>query len=793
MKQEQKLCKHCQSPIVTPFELEVDGKTELFCCQGCLTVFEILNNHGLSEYYQLKEDTSEPINDSQSNYQYLDHDKFLEKYATISDETIELRFFIEGIHCVACLWLLERINEIIPNVLSSELNMAQSTLKVMITKAGSFSSVAQTLEKLGYKPHPLLSTEDIEKFQKLDEQKSLKRIGVAFACASNIMLLSWSVYSGAGPSFKPYFEKVSFLLSIPVLFYSAIPFYKSAFNSLASKKLSIDIPIVFSLWLGFFAGLYGLVYQKDFFYFDSITTLVFLLLFSRYLLKKSQQESLKKTELSSLYQFESIKKIDEQNNIQFITCEMLSPNDKVLVEAGEMIPVDGKVLQGKTYINTSLISGESLPELVNIGDSVFSGTQNVGQSIVISTQKIGDQTRLGNILKAVESGWSSQNSYTSFSESISKFFVPIVFCLGFFNFLFQFLYTKNLETAFTTTLSLFIITCPCALGLTIPLAISLGLSKFAKAGVLIKSEIIFEKIAMAKTILLDKTGTLTHGKFTVQKWDYKKSKESFIDSLAYSLEKSSQHPIALSIKNHLIEKYQNKTIDFLDLKEIKEIPGKGISAFYDQNFFEIKSHNDPNSSQTEVAIYKDDYIISTIELSDGLKKEAFGFIHTLKKFIPNIFIISGDTQNTVNTVAKKLEIALDNAHGKVGPQKKSEFVQKHHPCLMVGDGANDAVALSHASVGIAVKGSLEISLQAADVYISSKNINSINNLIVGSKRILKTIKTNLSISIVYNIAGVTLAILGHIGPLAAAILMPLSSISVLITTLLLTKKIGNKI
>jgi heavy metal translocating P-type ATPase len=790
-------CTHCGEKIVVPSVLKTDEKELMFCCHGCKTVYEILHEKGLAQYYQLRDNAGDglsgPVIISNDKYLYLDNEEFLNKYSKIIGETRVVKFYLEGIHCVACLWLLEKLPEFVPGVLTSELNMSKSICTVTAKLDTPFSTVAKQFETLGYKPHPVMESSEVEELAKREDRKMLIKIAVAFACAGNVMLLATSIYAGLEEhGLKEYFRWLNLVLSLPAIFYSATPFYQSAWSAIKNKKISIDIPIVVAIILVTLSGTYSLFIGSDHLYFDSITVLIFLLLFARFVLKKAQQRGLSATEISSFFANQvAYKPIEGSDQIETVHAKFLKQHEKIIVPEGENIPVDGLVLSGTSNINTSLLTGESIPEKVTKGSYVYSGTINLDSPLTIQVMKTAENSRLGKILKSVESGWSQKADIVLFADLVAKYFVYTVFTLASIVAI-SFTIAGEYETGLVRALTLIIITCPCALGLTTPLALTLTLGRLAKNGIIVKNEQIIEKLTKAKEIFLDKTGTLTYGSFQVSEWNELIELDYDIGPIIYGLEKRSKHPVARAIVQHLEKKYyeNNKILNLIELEDFKEISGKGVSAKFNDNTYSAKAsqaHNNP--STTTVGIFCNDLEVISILLKDELRSDAKEALELINKNNLSPYIISGDNQQTVNDIAAKLDLDQTKAHGNISPESKKEFIQNHPKAIMVGDGANDAIALSNAFVGIAVHGSVDISLRAADIYISKAGVKNLADAIDASHDTLRVIKRNLKFSLVYNIIGATLAVFGQITPLVAAVLMPISSLTVLASTFISTKKL----
>lgn len=795
-------CEHCGLECLAP----VYEDDHVFCCIGCRGVYRLLNDQGLSKYYELKQE-SVPIRDASpvevldTQFSYLDTIEFLQEYTiTNSFGQPTMEFYLEGVHCVACLWLIEKLPQYISGVQSATLNLGRSIATITLKDGGSFSAVASTLNQIGYRPHPLQNESDADKMEKKENRSMLIKIGISGACAGNIMLLAVSLYSGVEGELAKYFQWLTFAISLPAILYSATPFYKSAWGALKAKVISIDLPIVIAIVIGSLSGLYNLSIGKDDIYFDSLTILIFLLLAARYLLKVAQQKGLRASEASHFFTSGATLKYNEESKeFEPIHAKYLDIGDIIKVMPSEVLPVDGLITAGESTINNSLLTGESDPVKVTKHSNVYSGTVNLNSPIEIEVTNIGATTRLGKILKSVENSFMGKAPIATLTDKISEYFVLTVLAIAVLTFIY-FLVTQDFAVAFNRALTLVIITCPCALGLATPLALAAATSKLNRKGTIIKGDDVIEKLSKAENIFLDKTGTITYGTFQVSEWEDITSVDH-LKPLINSLEKRSRHPVAKALVQYIEENFYSELKIFsekkIEIENFSETLGSGVSATINQQYIEVVAlkHCDRTAQQAiqkklnQIGIYINQQLVAKISLSDKVRRDAPDAIKSLKQLgiIPGI--ISGDIPEVVETVRCELNITSDLAWAKISPEKKNEIVSRYDNAIMVGDGANDALALSQSFVGIAVAGSVEVSLRAADVYLTSPGVTPIVNLIEISKESMKVIYRNLTFSLIYNVLGTVLAIMGLVTPLLAAVLMPISSITVIASTLIGTNRL----
>ncbi|MCP4267257.1 MAG: heavy metal translocating P-type ATPase [Candidatus Brocadiaceae bacterium] len=781
-------CTHCGIAILDRESAIYNNNGEAFCCWGCETVYKILNKGGVSLIN--KPSTSLP------EYDFLDTGPFLKDYSEIINNKKTMRFFIEGIQCTTCLWIIDQVPDWVPQVEKVQLNMSQNTLFVSLKEPGFFGKVASVLSALGYKAYPIRTLDEAKHFQKKENHLQLKRLGVAAACTANIMLFSFSLYSGLQGQMANVFKYLGFVFFIPILLYCAQPFYSNLWRSLKAGRPSIDLPIVAAVVIGFVLSLFNLVKGNEAFYFDSLSVLIFLLLASRYLLSRTQQSFINNSYLQTFIDSQVCKRWNNENNeYEKAPARLLNTNDKVLISEGECVPADGIVLNDGVNINPSILTGESLPQKLFKGSDIYAGTQVVSGSAEIQVTHTSSNSRIGKILKKVEEQIYNKTPLISLTDKAAQYFSITILVIG--AVFFAFYINIDLAGAVKRTLALIILACPCALAFATPLTQSLSLRKASKKGYLIKNAESLEKLSYVKNAFFDKTGTLTQGHFEFLRWrspslegSISFSPDPEILDAIYSIEVYSQHPIARSLVKYLEEKCVKK----LPIHSLREIPGAGISGCVGDDHYKIISalpddadKDDSDIVSSLISVYKNGNIVAYACLGDRLHDDAKQTITNLKGLGIKSFILSGDKNMPVSSVAKKLRIANDQISPNLFPEKKSEIIENFPNSLMVGDGANDSLAMSSDTVSIAVQGSVESCLVAADIYVTKEGVFPVEDLILLSKNTFAIIKRNLVFSLIYNFAGGLAALLGYISPLTAAILMPVSSLAVLCSSVVGTK------
>lgn len=775
-------CLHCDEPAVNPLYRTDDAEhSKPFCCEGCLTVYEVIQGKGLGDYYSIKKDSAiykrrSPVEKLAASFSYLDDREFLTEYSWTADSYQVMEFYLEGIHCLACLWLIEKLPEFVKGLVSTKLDLERSVVTVVINAEGKFSFVAGELSKLGYRPHPIRKNQATNDLKSKEERSWLIRIGIAGAASGNIMLYAVSNYGGASGSYAHLFNAISVVFAMPVFLYSAFPFYQNAWNALKNKTLSIDIPISISLIVGATMGIWNLVNGIPDNYFDSLSALVFLLLLSRYFLHKIQERGLDATDLHYFYQNESVLVQDQKcaDGYREVHPKFIKVEDVIKVRPMALIPADGIILEGTSHINNSLLTGESFPSLVSTGQNVFSGTQNLDQELLIKVTKRLDESRLGQILKNVEHGWAHKSEVIKLTNKISKYFTLSVILLSIILFA-GLIQHHSLKEALEGAITLLIVTCPCALAIAVPLTFTRALSQASKAGIIIKNDEVIERLSKIRNIFLDKTGTITFGKVMVLNLEQKGPSHIQINDIIASLEKKSRHPVGLALYDH-VSKLPHQEYQ---ISNFRETIGRGVSGIIEGNLYDI-NHG---------CVFENSRLVATFEVTDIVREDSKSAIKQLMNADFKVHMLTGDRNSVAMKIAGKVQLDHNYVHADLSPEAKSKIIKISHPAVMIGDGANDAIALSEASVGVAVMGAMDISLRAADVYLSTPGLWPVVQLMTLSKETMKVIRRNLVLSLMYNSTSVVLAFAGYISPLAAAIIMPLSSLTVLVSTLVGTKKL----
>jgi Cu2+-exporting ATPase len=800
-------CVHCGLAL-TPGQ-------ERFCCSGCHAAHTLIHEGGLDRYYRLREGEAgqRPVNAGGARtFAEFDTPAFLALHcgagcAAGSVRSIELQ--LEGVHCAACVWLLERLGRLLPagsraGLHEARLDYGRRTLRLTWdTSVLALSTVARTLDRLGYTPHA--SRAGVERgAHTTSDRRMLARIGIAGACAGNVMLIFLALYAGAFSGMArehvELFRWVSMALSVVCLAWPGRVFLDSAWAALRTRTPHLDVPIALGLLLGTVWGVVNTVRGAGELYFDSISVLIFFLLIGRYVQQRQQRWAVDALEL--LFNLTPASAwLVEDGEVREVPSASLTVGQTVEVRSGQCVPVDGTVLAGASSIDRALLSGESRPVPVGPGDAVYAGTTNLGAALRVRVDQTGEHTRVGRLMRMVQAGAHARAPIVQLADRAAGWFLGVILVLAAGTVAWW--WRESPPVAIERAVALLVVTCPCGLGLATPLVMTIALGRAARAGVLIKSAGAIEALgrvtpARRATLLLDKTGTLTTGGARVQRWT---GTDQHLRMGAALLGQSAHH-----VAQALVLHAGGVPAEML-AREVREHTGRGVSGTVD-GFAMLagsaawvapqcrplaRAHQQAveqalSAGLSPVLVAVEGVVVGVGAIGSDVRPEARAVVRSLRARGCDGAILSGDAQALVTGVAR--QVGIDEAHalGQVMPEGKLTEVDKaradSRTVVMVGDGVNDAPALARATVGIAVHGGAEASLAAADVYLTRPSLQGLDELMAGSRRAVRAIHLTFVTSVLYNVIAAALCVTGHIDPLLAAIIMPASSFTVLAVAVL---------
>ncbi len=756
-----------------------DGKP--FCCNGCKTVYQILNEKDLSQYYKIapmsgiKVDTSSAGN----KYAYLDDKELKSKILDFSDGGIsKVRMFIPAIHCSSCIWLLENLNTLEPGIIHSSVNFVKK--EVFITyneEKTSLRRIAELLESIHYIPE--ISLEKNEENKK-SQKDILIKIGIAGFSFMNIMLYNFPEYLPGSQQLegflKDFFGWMSFILVLPVVFYCSNDYFLSAFKNLKKGIINIDLPIALGITTLFLQSSWMIFTGTGIGYMDSLTGLVFFLLIGKWYQNKTYQALSFERTYKSFFPVAVTKVKESEENV--VALSDIAPNDHILIRNHELIPTDSVLVKGNGNIDYSFVTGESLPVIKKEGDVLFAGGRQIGSSIELEVTKSVDQSNLTQLWNQYQTKAESEDGIESVVNKVSQYFTIVILLVAVAAGTFW-LFRDPSKAIFAFT-SVLIIACPCALALTLPFTFGSTMRWFGRSGFYLKQSSVVERLSKTDTIVFDKTGTITYSAEMDTEWKGEKLSGEEMGMIR-SVSMHSAHPVSRAITNDIPDKI------IYPVEKFKEIPGMGITA-------EVKG--------IKVNIGSEEFITGKTTRSEAVSTIVFVNINNQ---IKGYFVIHNKyregMEQVINSLSENYELHLisgDNdsekerllpvfrdktrLHFNQSPEDKFRYIKRlkseGHKVLMVGDGLNDAGALNESDVGISIADDIFQFSPACDAILKSGKFKNLNGFMTFTRKAMWVVFASFTISFLYNVVGLSFAVGGNLSPIIAAILMPISSVSV---------------
>lgn len=809
VKQETSLtCYHCGENC----DGSIIANQHAFCCNGCKTVYEILDENNLCGYYDMNatpgSSFSKEVNTKK--FAYLEDEGVAKQLIQFKDGSIStVTFYIPQIHCSSCIFLLENLFKIKDGINRSNVNFLKREVHITFDNGKiNLRQVVETLASLGYEPH--INLNDLTRKEKQHHiRRYYLKIGVAFFCFGNIMLLSFPEYLGIDAltesPLRKFFGYLNFIIALPVLLYCAEEFFVSAWSALRQKTLNMDFPIVLGILAMFLRSSYEIFSQSGGGYFDTMASLVMLMLIGRLFQNRTYNTLSFERDYKSY--FPVAVTIINNGNDTTIPLTNLRLGDRMLVRNMELIPADSVLIKGKGNIDYSFVTGEATPIAKNSGDLIYAGGKQLGGAIEVDVMKDVSHSYLTQLWNDSAFTKEEKNNITSLANQVSKWFTPIVIAIAFIASAYW--WNKDLHKAINAFTSVLIITCPCALALSSPFTLGNILRILGRNKIYLKNSIAIEKLAQINSVVFDKTGTLTNTKNA--KIEYWASDDiegttpntglsAYETQLVKSLVYHSSHPLSKKVYQHL------KGVNIIATEDFKEEEGKGIEGWIDENCVRVGSKKflcgDVNADGSHVTDFRH---ASKVYVGINGKVRGFflvkneyrkGFGELMNKLHTRFetYVVSGDNDAEKNFL--KQFIKEENLVFHQQPADKLNVIKAIQSSgkrvMMIGDGLNDAGALKQAEVGIAISDDVNNFSPACDGIIDSSQFDKIETLLNYSRAGVNIIKASFAISLCYNIVGIFLAVQGTMSPLVAAVLMPISSVTIILFATLASTAIGKR-
>ncbi|RUO25686.1 copper-translocating P-type ATPase [Aliidiomarina minuta] len=792
-------CFHCHQPVPAGLNLsvEIDGEDKPMCCYGCQSVADTIVSQGLIHFYKFREIDDEGVPqalvpeelDSLHEQVKAYDDPDIQREFVRSGDVNEVTLAVEGMTCAACAWLIERqlrglsgIQHVVVNATTDRVNVKwlPETLKL--------SDILASIHKVGYRALPFQQADLEQSFEKT-RRSYIMRLGVAGLASMQTMMVAFGLYyDDIDDMHRLYFWWVSLLFTAPVIVYSCQPFFANAIRALRARTVNMDVPVSLAMMLAFVASFYATVFDTGEVYYECVSMFAFLLLAGRYLelLAKHRAVANAANLMKLIPAFAERRHDDEW---QRVMVKYLQMDDEIRVKPGEPIPVDGELISEQAWCDESLLTGESRPIAKQQCDSLYAGSVNQQSPLIMKVKSTHQDTLLAGIVSLQDTAMQQKPRFARLADIVGRYFVIGTLTVSSLTFLSWMLLSP--ADAFWVTLAVLVATCPCALALAAPTAMSGAINRLNRSGVLVKNAAILEILPKVNTLCLDKTGTLTQGRFSlVQSWFREVGNESQYSAIARSLEQYSEHPLA--------RPFQQIAVQEVSLDNVDNQPGQGLSGLHKEQDYRIGSlnyiqqwHPDAQSPLPQANVYLCDRsgILAAWQVDDELRPDALDMVNWFKKRGFKLIMLTGDHQDRAMSMAKIL--GIEDVRAGLQPKDKMESLrelQQHGAVMMVGDGINDAPVLAQADASVTFASGTELAQAGSDVVILNGRLHALQGLLHTGTLTRAIIRQNFAWALGYNAVILPLAVTGHVGPLWAMLGMSISSLIVVSNSLRLLKK-----
>jgi Cu2+-exporting ATPase len=810
-------CFHCGLPVPTGLDLrvEIKGREEPMCCYGCQAVARAIIAAGHADYYRYRTGSAptgrELVPDFIEQTRVYDHPEIQKAFVRVEQGNLrEAALIMEGITCAACIWLNERHIAQLPGVIEVQVNYATHRAQIRWDEARiRLSDILQAIRAIGYSAHPYDPQRQQAAFE-WERRTHLRRLGVAGVLGMQVMMFSVTLYvgawSGMEADFRTFFRWIELGLTLPVLLYSAAPFLRGAWRDLRNANIGMDVPVALGILMAFAGSLHATWTGRGEVYYDSVTMFVFFLLVSRYfemMAGKRGAELAERLNQALPAMATRLRISDGRECREVIPVARLEPGDRVLVKPGEAIPADGRIEAGSSSVNEALLTGESTPLRKVAGDELIGGSINIESPLHVVVTRVGVETVLAQIMRLLERAQNEKPALTRLADRTAAWFVGgVILVAGLVG-----LYWWYAAPAswLPIVVSVLVVTCPCALSLATPTAISAATGAMLSSGLLSARGNRLETLARCTHVVFDKTGTLTRGEPVVTAIHPLSGLDrAAVLGIAAALESQSEHPLGKAIVKAAAGEHPA-------VRDLTNHPGAGVSGRIDgrryfignlefvarhcaqpANALDLDALQDPAGITILLADAERFYAVFI--LHDETRPDARATVTALRQAGKQVMLLSGDNPSSVRQVAD--EVGIDTVYAGMKPQDKLARVQALQRegaiVAMVGDGINDAPVLAAADVSIAMHGAAHISHASADMVLVSEQLGALADGLRIARQAMRIVRENLAWALAYNLIALPAAALGYVAPWMAAIGMSSSSLLVVLNALRLTRGRGRR-
>ncbi len=780
------LCFHCGQAIKGDLVQEtIHGKLQAFCCAGCSAATQWISDAGLSDYYDLRTQQAPQASADAVDLSAWDHPDTLALHSRDSDQpdgSQDIIISVQGMHCAACAWLIDRalskqagVSEVSVNAVTGRLHLRWQQTTTPL------SQLITCLQRLGYRAF-LTRGSQLEQSRSTERKQLLLRIGLAALVAMQTMMFAEALYLDTANAMsigtRDLFRWLCFVTATPVVFYSGMPFIKGMLNELKQNTLGMDVLAASSILLAYFGSFYQTLIGGEHVWYDAAVMFVLFLLIARFLEYRTRQVASEQSDALARAQPYLAQVIRDEKQFA-IPADQIKQTDTLLISPGESVAADGYLISDMASFDESLLTGEAQPVLKNKGDFVFAGSIGSLQSCRMQVSQIGRDTQLSQLLYRVELAQLKKSGVSHYAERIARYFVLGILLIA--TMVYFYWQQQGSLRAFEIALAVLVVSCPCALALALPAAFASAQSALAKIGILSFNNDSLIKLAKVDTVVFDKTGTLTQGKIIRSDEQYYVEDAAGALAIACALENNSLHPLTSAFPE------QTK----LQAENVQLIPSKGVQGLINHRQYRIGRADFVADKIDDGRLWLGDgeHAFASFSLKDNTRTDAKETVAALQDAGLQVHIISGDAESKVSELAHELGIVYSLA--RQSPEQKQDYVKKlqseNHTVAMVGDGINDALVLASADVSIAMSGGAAIAQRSADMIICGEKLDRIlyaRNIALKTQHI---IKQNLTWALLYNAISIPVTAMGLIHPGLAALGMVSSSLLVSLNALRLRK------
>ncbi|WP_261835577.1 heavy metal translocating P-type ATPase [Vibrio ishigakensis] len=790
-----KSCYHCgeEVPESTNFQVKILDEVRDMCCPGCQSVAQTIVDSGLVSYYQYRTEKAERVDLVPEQLQSLihyDNEEIQSEFVRNDENTSEVTLSLDGVSCAACAWLIEKQMNGRKGVVRIRVNTA--THRAVLAWDNTQTKLSELLgiiHKLGYKAAPFEADKQEENYYRQMKQY-LYRLGIAGLATMQVMMLAVALYlevfGNLEPEFKHYFRIISLIFATPVMLYSALPFYMNAWRSLKARTLGMDVPVSLAMIFAYFASVIATFTQSGEVFFESISMFAFFLLLGRFL----EMRARRKAAAASANLLKLVPAMASLDNGDQIPVKTLKIGDRVRVLAGEHVPADGLVVDREVFIDESMLTGESLHVKKTIGETVFAGTVNGEQTFTLEVNCQNQESMIAKIVRLQDEAQSTKPKIAEIADVVARYFVAAILIISAATY---FYWQQNQpEDAFWIMLAVLVATCPCALSLATPTAITCGTSRMSNLGILLRKSHAIETLCKINHLIVDKTGTLTEGKVSLNETQtFGNWTEQQVLAIAASIESHANHPIASAFKPYIDTETKVESVD--------NHIGLGLSGQYQGLECKIGSHkfvapSDMQSCPQTVYLSIDGKLAAAFTYTDPLRESSADFLEKVSALGIKTTLLTGDSELNAKPVADKLHI--DKVVAGVSPQGKLDYLKSlpsKDVTMMIGDGINDAPTLAGAHLSVAMGGGTDVAKSSADMVLLGDKLDKLISARLLALKTRKIIRENLAWSLGYNLLILPLAVAGMVAPYIAVAGMSASSIIVVTNSLRLLNTDGKPV